>query len=115
MSIEVPRRRNCGGFRASSIQKGSLTAVLTPVSAGRSRRPRHPQRRTPAPLAPARPVAVAADGALDSLQLFLNEASRYPLLTAKEEIELAQRIERGDLEAKERMINSNLRLVVSIA
>jgi RNA polymerase primary sigma factor len=60
-------------------------------------------------------VAVASDGALDSLQLFLNEASRYPLLTAEEEIELAQRIERGDLEAKERMINSNLRLVVSIA
>jgi RNA polymerase primary sigma factor len=51
----------------------------------------------------------------DSLQLFLNEMARYPLLTAKEEVELAKRIERGDLEAKHRMINSNLRLVVSIA
>jgi RNA polymerase primary sigma factor len=51
----------------------------------------------------------------DSLQLFLNEISRYPLLTAAEEVELAKRIERGDMEAKERMINSNLRLVVSIA
>jgi RNA polymerase primary sigma factor len=51
----------------------------------------------------------------DSLQLFLNEIARYPLLTAKEEVELAKRIERGDLEAKHRMINSNLRLVVSIA
>jgi RNA polymerase primary sigma factor len=51
----------------------------------------------------------------DSLQLFLNEIGRYPLLTAEEEVELAKRIERGDLEAKERMINSNLRLVVSIA
>jgi RNA polymerase primary sigma factor len=51
----------------------------------------------------------------DSLQLFLNEMARYPLLTAREEIELAKRIERGDLEAKHRMINSNLRLVVSIA
>jgi RNA polymerase primary sigma factor len=51
----------------------------------------------------------------DALQLFLNEAGRYPLLTPDEEIELAQRIERGDLEAKERMINSNLRLVVSVA
>jgi RNA polymerase primary sigma factor len=51
----------------------------------------------------------------DSLQLFLNEIGRYPLLTAAEEVELAKRIERGDLEAKERMINSNLRLVVSIA
>ena len=51
----------------------------------------------------------------DALQLFLNEAGRWPLLTAEEEVELARRIERGDKEAKERMINSNLRLVVSIA
>jgi RNA polymerase primary sigma factor len=51
----------------------------------------------------------------DALQLFLNEIRRYPLLTAAEEVELSQRIEAGDLEAKERMINSNLRLVVSIA
>ncbi|MBA3718404.1 MAG: sigma-70 family RNA polymerase sigma factor, partial [Actinobacteria bacterium] len=51
----------------------------------------------------------------DSLQLFLNEAGRYALLTAEEEVELAKRIERGDEAAKERMINSNLRLVVSIA
>jgi RNA polymerase primary sigma factor len=51
----------------------------------------------------------------DSFQLFLNQASRYPLLTAEEEIDLAQRIERGDLEAKDRLVNSNLRLVVSIA
>ncbi|MDE3191726.1 MAG: sigma-70 family RNA polymerase sigma factor, partial [Acidobacteriota bacterium] len=51
----------------------------------------------------------------DSLQLFLNEAGRYPLLTAAEEVELAKKIERGDQQAKDRMINSNLRLVVSIA
>ena len=51
----------------------------------------------------------------DALQLFLNEAGRYPLLTPQEEVELAQAVERGDLAAKERMINSNLRLVVSIA
>src|SRR5436190_1819511 len=51
----------------------------------------------------------------DALQLFLNEAGRWALLTAEEEVELAKRIERGDKEAKERMINSNLRLVVSIA
>ena len=51
----------------------------------------------------------------DALQLFLNEASAHPLLTPREEIELAKRIERGDLAAKERMITSNLRLVVSIA
>src|SRR5437016_6962399 len=50
----------------------------------------------------------------DSLQLFLNEAGRYPLLTAAEEVELAKLIERGDGRAKDKMINSNLRLVVSI-
>jgi RNA polymerase primary sigma factor len=51
----------------------------------------------------------------DALQLFLNEAARYPLLTAEEEVELAKKVERGDQKAKDRMINSNLRLVVSIA
>jgi RNA polymerase primary sigma factor len=56
-----------------------------------------------------------ATSTTDALQLFLNEIRRYPLLTAAEEIELAKRIEKGDMAAKERMINSNLRLVVSIA
>jgi RNA polymerase primary sigma factor len=56
-----------------------------------------------------------ATATTDSLQLFLNEAGRYPLLTAAEEVELAKRVERGDRQAKDRMINSNLRLVVSIA
>ena len=51
----------------------------------------------------------------DALALFLHEAGRWPLLTPSEEAELAKRIERGDLAAKERMINSNLRLVVSLA
>jgi RNA polymerase primary sigma factor len=51
----------------------------------------------------------------DALQLFLNEIRRYPLLTAEQEVDLSKRIEQGDLGAKERMINSNLRLVVSIA
>ncbi len=51
----------------------------------------------------------------DALQLFLNEMGRYRLLTAAEEVELAKRIERGDHDAKELMVNSNLRLVVSIA
>ncbi|HEY1510491.1 MAG TPA: RNA polymerase sigma factor RpoD/SigA [Solirubrobacteraceae bacterium] len=56
-----------------------------------------------------------AGGTRDSLELFLRSARQHPLLTAAEEVELSQRIERGDLEAKERMINSNLRLVVSQA
>jgi RNA polymerase primary sigma factor len=56
-----------------------------------------------------------AAATVDSLQLFLNEMSRHRLLTAAEEVELAKRIERGDAQARQRMINSNLRLVVSIA
>jgi RNA polymerase primary sigma factor len=52
---------------------------------------------------------------LDSLELFLPEIGRHPLLTAAEEVALAKRIEQGDLAAKRRMIESNLRLVVSIA
>jgi len=56
-----------------------------------------------------------AEVTADSLQVFLNQASRYALLTAAEEIELAKRIERGDVAAKDRMINANLRLVVSQA
>jgi RNA polymerase primary sigma factor len=54
-------------------------------------------------------------GTPESLDLFLRQARLHPLLTAAEEIELAKRIERGDLEAKNRMINANLRLVVSQA
>src|SRR6476659_9883421 len=57
----------------------------------------------------------AAKETTDSFQLFLNQASRYPLLTREEEVELAQRIEKGDLAAKERLINSNLRLVIKFA
>jgi RNA polymerase primary sigma factor len=56
-----------------------------------------------------------ADYTSDALTAFLNEAGRVALLTAEEEVELAQAIERGDLEAKDRLINANLRLVVSVA
>jgi RNA polymerase primary sigma factor len=60
-------------------------------------------------------VHTAPDPTLDSLQQFLDGIAKTPLLTAEEEIELAKRIERGDLEAKDHMTRANLRLVVSIA
>jgi len=65
--------------------------------------------------APAPAPVAAASGAADSLQLFLADVGRHKLLTAADEVMLAKRIERGDPMAKRRMIESNLRLVVSIA
>ncbi len=56
-----------------------------------------------------------ASATTDALQVFLNELRHYPLLSGREEIELAKRVERGDLEAKDRLITANLRLVVSLA
>src|SRR3954469_16422347 len=56
-----------------------------------------------------------ASSTTDALTLFMREAGRYQLLTPGEEVELSKRVEEGDAAAKERMINSNLRLVVSLA
>jgi RNA polymerase primary sigma factor len=68
---------------------------------------------------PAAEVEVATEAeselSTDSLQLFLKEIGRVPLLTAAQEVELAKRIERGDDAAKRHMVEANLRLVVSIA
>src|SRR6476660_7985050 len=71
---------------------------------------------------PARPRKKASptldlrpDMTTDSLQLFLKDIGKVRLLTAQEEVDLAKRIERGDLDAKQKMVESNLRLVVSIA
>ena len=70
-----------------------------------------------APAAEARPepIPVSWETTTDALQLFLREAGRHPLLTAAQEVELAKKIEGGNVPAKQRMIQSNLRLVVSIA
>jgi RNA polymerase primary sigma factor len=65
--------------------------------------------------APAPQPSPAQETTTDALQLFLREAGRHALLTAAQEVELAKRIERGDMQAKQLMIQSNLRLVVSIA
>ena len=66
---------------------------------------------------PPPPPAVTApvETTTDALQLFLREAGKHALLTAAQEVELAKKIESGDMQAKQRMIQSNLRLVVSIA
>src|SRR6266496_652994 len=64
---------------------------------------------------PPPPVTAPLESTTDALQLFLRETGRHPLLTAAQEVSLAKRIERGDMPAKQQMIQSNLRLVVSIA
>jgi RNA polymerase primary sigma factor len=69
----------------------------------------------PVSLPEPQPLQVSWETTTDALQLFLREAGRHPLLTAAQEVELAKAIERGDRLAKQRMIQSNLRLVVSIA
>jgi RNA polymerase primary sigma factor len=61
------------------------------------------------------PPPPVVESTTDALQLFLREAGRHALLTAPQEVELAKKIERGDMNAKQHMIQSNLRLVVSIA
>ena len=77
------------------------------------------QVRVPAeeepPEAESPPVPRREDVSLDPVQHYLREIGRVRLLTPKEEIELARRIEKGDAEARERMIRANLRLVVYIA
>jgi RNA polymerase primary sigma factor len=88
----------------------------TEQRAGTRRFARRGREEDPRGIDPAKePANAVADATMDSLQLFFNEARKYPLLTAAQEIELAQRIEKGDMAAKDRMINSNLRLVVSVA
>jgi RNA polymerase primary sigma factor len=64
---------------------------------------------------PSAPAPTSTETTTDALQLFLREAGRHQLLTAAQEVELAKKIETGDMLAKQRMIQSNLRLVVSIA
>ncbi len=60
-------------------------------------------------------VDLTVEPSLDSLRLYLRSIGRVSLLTAEQEVMLARRIERGDMEAKQQMIEANLRLVVSIA
>ena len=96
----MARTRGAAGQRNETPRRRGQHAA-EPPAVDRGRAPRRPPRR----------VSETTDG----LQLLFNQASRYPLLTREEEVELAQRIERGDLEAKERLINSNLRLVIKFA
>ena len=82
--------------------------------AGKEKDTKEPEKEKEVEVEPA-PVAAVATGAADSLQLFLADVGRHKLLNAAQEVQLAKLIERGDPVAKRTMIESNLRLVVSIA
>jgi RNA polymerase primary sigma factor len=89
-------------------------AAPVPVTA-QAEAPKDEPEKPADPAPEAETPTVAISGSADSLQLFLADVGRHKLLTAAEEVMLAKRIERGDPTAKRHMIESNLRLVVSIA
>ena len=98
----MPRERGAATQRKVRRQRGDHTIQTENQNATRAA-----QRRADA--------HAVAEHTTDSFQLFVNQAMKYPMLTAAEEIDLAQRIEKGDLAAKDRLINSNLRLVIKFA
>jgi RNA polymerase primary sigma factor len=113
MSKTTPTSRTRGQHTETEAKRRTrrpASASVTPTGHGR-----HRQVAGSAARARQTHHAIELDGSLDALELFYREARTHALLTAAEEIDLAQRIERGDLEAKNRMINSNLRLVVAQA
>jgi RNA polymerase primary sigma factor len=88
-----------------------LGEEIEPAAAATMNIEREPEKRARRKAA----VKLRPDGTTDALQLFLRDIGKVRLLTAEEEVDLAKRIWRGDLEAKRKMVESNLRLVVSIA
>jgi RNA polymerase primary sigma factor len=97
------------------LEKSEIELVedIVPGEAPPQQEERADGKRRRAKAKPA--LNLTADMTTDSLQLFLKDIGKVRLLTAQEEVDLAKRIERGDLDAKQKMVESNLRLVVSIA
>ena len=88
-----------------------LVEEIDPATAASLQIERAPVRRTRRKA----PLDLTPDATTDGLRLFLKGIGRVRLLTAQEEVDLAKRIERGSFDAKQKMVESNLRLVVSIA
>ncbi len=99
-----------GVFERCEIE---LIEEIDPATAASSSIERAPEKR--AQTRRKVPLDLEPDGTTDGLQLFLKGIGKVRLLTASEEVDLAKRIERGSFEAKQKMVESNLRLVVSIA
>jgi RNA polymerase primary sigma factor len=113
-AASTTRRRGAEQTEAATKQKAAPTKAPAKKRMPKNAKIDRPELEGVDP-AVAAAHAQADDVTTDSLQLFFNAARKYPLLTAAQEIELAKRIEKGDMNAKDRMINSNLRLVVSVA
>ena len=99
-----------GFFEKAEIE---LVEDIDPATAASAQVERAPDKRGRRKAKTA--LDLKPDMTTDSLQLFLKDIGKVRLLTAQEEVDLAKRIERGDLDAKQKMVESNLRLVVSIA
>ncbi|HEY3945411.1 MAG TPA: sigma-70 family RNA polymerase sigma factor [Solirubrobacteraceae bacterium] len=97
-----------GLFERCEIELVDEIDPATAASLKLERAPEQRTRRKPA-------LDLKPEGTTDGLQLFLKDIGKVRLLTAQEEVDLAKRIERGSLHAKQKMVESNLRLVVSIA
>src|SRR6266700_3575330 len=91
-----------------------LDAGVTVGEGAQHRQPSHEQAPLPNKTPPLT-LELSVEPSLDSVRLYLREIARVPLLSADQEVRIAKRIERGDREAKQQMIEANLRLVVSIA
>ena len=89
--------------RLAQSENGKVEAAAVPVAERRPDQPKKPE------------IDLTVEPSLDSLRLYLRSIGRVELLTAEQEVYLAKRIERGDMLAKQQMIEANLRLVVSIA
>ena len=112
--VEVTKEQ-ISEFRAHLLEAGVdiVSADGRPHSAGvADGTPQGPDGAAP----PKKPeIDLTVEPSLDSLRLYLRSIGRVDLLTADQEVALARRIERGDMSAKQQMIEANLRLVVSIA
>jgi RNA polymerase primary sigma factor len=115
-STQAPKSRLRGEHTETETKRRSRRVDSAAHGVGTHAAPSRPRQRSTATRTPRPRVRVPElDGSLESLELFYREARTHELLTAAQEIELAKRIERGDLEAKAQMINANLRLVVAQA
>jgi RNA polymerase primary sigma factor len=111
--VEVTKEQ-IGDFRAHLVEAGVdiVASDGRPHNNGLNDSPAGPE----GPVVPKKPeIDLTVEPSLDSLRLYLRSIGRVDLLTADQEVALARRIERGDMSAKQQMIEANLRLVVSIA